>query len=461
MRLFGLEIGFAKTDKALQSVNSRGSGWFGTVHEPFAGAWQRNVEWNTDSVLSFHAVYACLSMISSDIAKLRLKHVKKGKAGIWSEQDDFGTNFNAEKPNGWQNRIQFFEQWMLSKLVRGNTYVLKERDERGRVARLYVLDPQRVTPMIADDGSVFYNLSADTLSRLEAQILVPQSEIIHDRMNCLFHPIVGISPLFANGLAAQQGLNIQTDSATFFENRSTPSGILTAPGGIADDTAERLKSAWLEKFSGRKNSGKIAVVGDGLKFEPLTMTAEDAQLIEQLKWSAQVVCSTFHMPPYKLGIGEPPKYNNIQALNVEYYSQCLQQHIESIEICLDHGLELPKNSGTEFDLDGLLRMDAVTQMGVVKEGISAAVYSPNEGRRKFDLMPVEGGESPFLQEQNFSLSALAKRDAQADPFDRSGGAAKTIVADEQDESVSDEELTKRLAGAIAVQSLKRFRAYAS
>jgi hypothetical protein len=42
--------------------------------------------------------------------------------------------------------------------------------------------------------------------------------------------------------------------------------------------------------------------------------------------------------------------------------------------------------------------------------------SPNEGRAKFDLKPVTGGESPYLQQQNYSLEALAKRDAQADPF---------------------------------------------
>jgi phage portal protein BeeE len=67
-------------------------------------------------------------------------------------------------------------------------------------------------------------------------------------------------------------------------------------------------------------------------------------LIEQLKWTAEVVCSTYHVPPYKIGIGAMPVYNNVQALNTEYYSQCLQVLIEAIELCLDEGLGMAENS---------------------------------------------------------------------------------------------------------------------
>jgi phage portal protein BeeE len=145
-------------------------------------------------------------------------------------------------------------------------------------------------------------------------------------------------------------------------------------------------------------------------------------LIEQLRWTAEVVCSTFHVPPYKIGVGTIPTYSNIQSLNVEYYSQCLQALIEAAELCLDEGLGLSSNfegeMGTEFDLDGLLRMDSVTQMDVLDKGVKASVLAPNEARKKVDLAPVEGGDSPMAQQQNYSLSALAKRDAKEDPFEK-------------------------------------------
>ena len=282
---------------------------------------------------------------------------------------------------------------------------------------MYVLDPNRVKPLVAENGEVFYDLNSDHLSELKDPIIVPAREIIHDRFNCFFHPLVGLSPIFANGLAAMQGLSIQDGSAKFFANGSRPGGVLTAPGSIGDETAARLKAYWDSNFSGA-NAGKVAVLGDGLKYEQMATKAVDAQLIEQLKWSAEVVCSTYHVPPYKIGIGAQPTYNNVQALNTEYYSQCLQVLIESIELCLDEGLATGETLGTEFDLDNLLRMDSVTQMSVLKEGVSAGLLSPDEGRAKLDRKPVEGGGTPYLQQQNYSLAALAKRDAQADPFSK-------------------------------------------
>src|SRR5690606_35289615 len=138
---------------------------------------------------------------------------------------------------------------ITSKLMRGNAYGLKQRDGRNVVTAIYILDPDRVTPMVADDGSVWYQLGDDNLSGVASGgVTVPASEIIHDRMNCLFHPLVGVSPLYASALAASQSLNIQKDSASFFANGSRPGGILTAPGNISDANAARLKDYFDNNF---------------------------------------------------------------------------------------------------------------------------------------------------------------------------------------------------------------------
>lgn len=411
MKILGLEITRAKAVEPIAGDR----GWFPLIRESYSGAWQQNVEVKVDSVLSFHAVFACQTLIASDIAKLRVKLVAQDSDGIWSETKSPSYSPVLRKPNGFQNRIQFFENWVLSKLQRGNAYVLKQRDGRGVVIRLYVLDPTRVRPLVSDAGDVFYELDVDNLPGLTERVIVPQREIIHDRFNCFFHPLVGLSPIFANGVSATHGLAIQSSSTKLFQNGARPGGLLIAPGDIKEADAARLKAYWDENFSG-KNSGKVAVLGDGMKFESLAMNAVDAQLIEQLKWTSEVVCSTYHVPPYKIGIGQQPTYNNVQALNTEYYSQCLQVLIESIELCLDEGLATGESLGTEFDIDNLLRMDSVTQITVIKDAVSAGVMAPNEGRAKLNFKPVPGGEGPYLQQQNFSLLALSKRDAQDDPF---------------------------------------------
>jgi phage portal protein BeeE len=153
----------------------------------------------------------------------------------------------------------------------------------------------------------------------------------------------------------------------------------------------------------------------------MATNAVDSQLIEQLKWTAEIVASTYHVPPYKIGVGQMPTYNNIQSLNVEYYSQALQRLIEDAELCLDEGLGIGLGNpvsgstyGTEFDLDNLLRMDSVTQMDVLDK--AAGKMTVDEMRAKINLPPTVGGSAVYLQQQNYSLAALAKRDAQEDPF---------------------------------------------
>jgi HK97 family phage portal protein len=428
LRLFGLDISRVKAAPD-NSYALTQRGWWPVIRESFAGAWQRNVEVRLESVLTHSAVYACISLIASDIGKVGLRLVQQDANGIWTPVDSAAFSPVLRKPNRFQNRIQFIQWWVTSKLTHGTTYVLKGRDNRGVVTSLSILDPARTKPLITPNGDVYYELRTDNLSGVDADsTVVPASEIIHDVMNPLYHPLCGVSPITACGLAAIQGLNIQKNSANFFANGSRPSGILVAPGNVSQETADRLKAAWEEGYSGA-NAGRTAILTDGLTYQPMGVNAVDAQLIEQLKWSAETVCSAFHVPPYMVGVGDPPAYDNVEALNQQYYSQCLQILIESIELCLDEGLGIgvgvPKDGvtyGTEFDLDDLLRMDTATQVKTLSEGVKGGIHKPNEARKKVNLSPVMGGDQVYLQQQNYSLAALAKRDAKDDPFGTSAPA---------------------------------------
>jgi HK97 family phage portal protein len=423
---------FRRTKAAtLSPVDNRGNGgWFPwLIREPYTGAWQRNDEICVDTAVEHPTVFSCITLIASDIGKLRYKLIEDiDKDNIWEETTNPAFSPVLRAPNPYQNHIQFKEQWITSKLTRGNTYVLKSRDQRGVVNALYILDPTRVTPLVSPDGSIFYQLGIDNLAGLTVDnVAVPASEIIHDRMNCIFHPLVGISPLFAAGIAALMGMRMIRNSAKFFANGGRPGGILTAPGPIKDEDAKRLKDYWDSNFTGA-NAGKVAVVGDGLKYQVLTMSSAESQLIEQLKWTAETICGVFHVPAYKVGVGAPPSYNNIEALDQGYYSQCLQTLIEAHELTLDEGLALPTYLGVELDLDGLLRMDTTTLYKTVGDAINQTLLTPNEGRRKLGLKPLPGGDSLFIQSQNYSVEAIAKRDSQPDLFATSPAQAPALPA---------------------------------
>ena len=336
MKIFGLPIPFTgEKQKDMSAVPSGRGGWYPIIREPFTGAWQRNLEIRNDDASAFHADFACKTLIARDIGKLRIKLSEKDKDDIWSETTSPAFSPVLRRPNDYQTRNQFYESWMLSKLSRGNTYVLKVRDDRNVVTGLHVLDPTRVQPLVSDDGAVYYRLNSDNLAGID-DITVPAREIIHDRFNCLFHPLVGTPPVFASGLSSMLGLNAQKTSALLFENASQPGGMLIYPGEINEVEEQRVKEQFEQRFS-RANLGRVAILSAGAKYEKVAMTHVEGQMVESLKWSAEVVCSVYHVPPYKVGVGALPSYNNVQALNVEYYSQALQSHIEEIEELLDHG----------------------------------------------------------------------------------------------------------------------------
>lgn len=418
MRILGLEISRARKKAAtLSSVSGRG-GWWPLIREPWTGAWQRNREISPDTALAYHAVWACVTLIASDVGKLRQRYMERSVSGIWTEVKNPDFSPVLRKPNHYQNHIQFKAHWLLSKLMRGNTYALKVRGDRGtgNVLKLYILDPTRVQTLVAPDGQVFYQLQGDNLSGLEEAITVPASEIIHDRGDCLFHPLVGVSPIYASAMAASVGMSIEQNADSFFEQGSNPSGILTGPLPISPEQAALIAERWNQGYSG-ENSGKVAVVGSDLKFQPLRMSAVDAQMIEHLRWTAETVCSTFHVPPFKVGIGQMPTYQNGETLTQIYYTDCLQSHIESYEAALDEGLGLDGEArGVDLDLRGLLRMDQKTHIETLGEGVGRGIYAPNEARAEIDLPPVAGGASPMVQQQNYSLAALDKRDNSDDPF---------------------------------------------
>lgn len=397
----------------------RGLWWVPLVREPFSGAWQRNMALRTENILAFHAVYACLERIASDVAKCRLRLVEQDDNGIWEEIEVPAFTPVIRKPNHYQNRIQFFESWMLSKLMAGNTYILKERDQRNIVVALYVLDPSKVQLLVAPDGGIFYELSADNVSGIEDRVAVPASDIIHDMMTLRHHPLCGLSPMAPAALAATHGIQIQRTSTNFFANQATPSGAVSLPGPISAEEAQRLKSEFEAGYSGT-NSGRLAILSQGMKFEKIGMDFVDAQLIEQLQVSAKMVCSSFGVPPWMVQVGDAPAFNNVEIQNQSYYSQTLQKHFEAIELLLDEGLGLVdvtgKRYGTWFDLDDLLRMDTKTLVESEAAAVKAGIKAPDEARLRLNLEPVEGGASPYLQQQNYSLAALAKRDAQSDPF---------------------------------------------
>lgn len=388
-----------------------------TPHEPFSGAWQKNVAnagARDPSILAFSGVYACVTIISQDIAKLAMRVIVLGDDGV-SEKIAKDSPYHRvlRKPNKYQTAVDFVQLFVTCRLLRGNAYVFKELDNRGVPRALHLLHPDRVQVLIEPNSKeVFYQYNPwnndmanfSDFATNEGSIVIPSRYIIHDRINCLYHPLLGTSPLMAAAVTAMTGARILMNSESLFANMARPAGILTAPGTVTDVTAERLKRDFEANYS-KGNIGKTAVLGDGLEWKAMVMTSTDAQLIEQLKWTIEDVARAFRVPMYLLADLTRATHKNAEQAAQSYFSGCLQYHIEAIEARFTMDFDLDENvQYVAFNVRTMFRMDITERFSAYKEGIASGVLSPNEAREWEQLGPKKGGDEPRMQMQYVPLS---------------------------------------------------------
>jgi HK97 family phage portal protein len=415
MRVFGYELTLTKAQPLAPVSGAGQGGWFPIVREPYGGAWQHNDPLRLDSILANPTVFSCYRLITTDIGKTPILFVEHDANGIWTETSSPAFSPVLRRPNRYQTCQQFLEAWVGSKLLYGNTYVLKERDARNVVKALYVLDPARVQTLVAPDGAIYYELQRNELAGLltDPRPVLPASEIIHDRWMCLFHPLIGVSPLYACSGAATAALQIQQNSTAFFANSSQPGGIVFTPPGLTKEQMDALKAEWIAAH-GAMQRGGTGFLPQPMTYQTVTQTATDSQLTEQSRQLAQTIAGVWGVPISMVDASQQPPYANSEASQLQYRSQCLDTLMTAIENCLDDGLDLPSPYGTEFDLDRLDLMDTATRTKAAHDAIGSGAMAPNEARYKyFGLPPVPGGESPFMQQQYQSLEAAAMRDALA------------------------------------------------
>lgn len=377
--------------------------------ETYPGQWQSSSREGTPqrkSPLAHSAVYTCINVIASDISKLPLRVMRpREKAGTGREPH---TNHPLTrlflKPNSYQTSLQFLQHYLGSKLWTGNVYVVLFRDARGVVESMHALDPTTVTPSITEDGSVWYHVKANPLNRLKEDVYIPARDILHDRAITLFHPLIGVSPLYAAAVSASIGNSISANSENFFQNMSRASGTLTAPGEIPSGTADRLKKEWDGNYSGL-GFGKVAVLGSGLEWKPLTINASDSQLIEQLRFTVEDIGRVYRVPGFMLGETKLT-YRNSEQLARMYYQGCLSYHIEAAEQCFNQKFEVSNGVEIEFDLSPLFRLETDLRFDTHSKALNSGIKSINEVRADEDLPPVAGGEEPRLQMQYVPLSSI-------------------------------------------------------
>ena len=177
-----------------------------------------------------------------------------------------------------------------------------------------------------------------------------------------FDGLVGYSPIAMAKNAI--GLSIATEEygARFFANGATPGGILEFPGTVKNP--ESIRESWNKGFSGN-NAHKVAILEEGMKYTPISISPEQAQFLETRKFQIDEIARIFRVPPHMVGDLEKSSFSNIEQQSLEFVKYTLEPWIIRWEQSLNRALlsETEKSDYfVKFNVDGLLRGDYQSRM---------------------------------------------------------------------------------------------------
>lgn len=361
-------------------------------------------------------VEACQSAYAETLAMLPGDHWRGLANGGRERVTASSLSRILRRPNDYQSASDFFLGLTRRLYADGNAYAYAVRNRRVEIVELHLMRSGQA--VIAEDGSIFYSLSGNEIvdRRFDLSDPVPARDVLHVRLHTPRHPLQGESPILSAALDLSMHNVALQQQVQFFLNQARSSFILGTDQQMNADQNDALREKLSQRIGGM-NEGMPLVLSNGLKPYPLSTSAVDSQLAELLKMSSANIALAHRIPLQVLGLGEST-YQNVEILNQAWLASGLGFCLNHIETAFDSlfGLTGYPDEYTELDTKALLRSAYRERIEGLARGVISGIFSPDEARASEDLPSVPGGDSPYLQQQNYSLAALAKRDEQADPF---------------------------------------------
>lgn len=342
------------------------------------------------TALQAAAVYACVKFISQDIAMLKPFVRQALPRGGYTRMEHHPLVKLFRKPNRWQTRFEFFSYWVASYCLRGNGYVVVERDGTGEAVELVPVAPDRVTIMLSPEGEMWYRVNSN---RLGFGLMVPPDDMMHLK-NLSMDGYMGVSPIAIAQDVIGLALATQQHGGILFRQGGQVGGVLEHPGKLSKEASDRIASSWQTTHAGVQNSSKVAVLEEGLKFSKIAMTSEDAQFLETRRFQVIDICRLYGVPPHKLGELDKATLNNVEQQNQSYIDSALAPVAQAIVELFDaHLLFEDERSimGCQMDFTDMTRGDTLTRYQSYQIGTLNGWLSRNEVRAKENMDPIDDG----------------------------------------------------------------------
>lgn len=367
---------------------------------------------NERTAMQMTAVYSCVRILSEAVAGLPI-HLYRYTEGGGKEKALTHPLYRLlhDEPNPEMTSFNFRETLMGHLLLYGNAYAQIIRNARGEVVGLYPLMPNKMTVDRDSAGRLYYLYTRGSddspVDTETGQVYLPPEQVLHIP-GLGYDGIVGYSPLAMAKNAVGLAIATEEYGAKFFANGAAPGGVLEHPGTIKDP--QRVKDSWNAAYQGSGNAHRIAVLEEGMKYQPIGISPEQAQFLETRKFQINEIARIYRVPPHMVGDLEKSSFSNIEQQSLEFVKYTLDPWICRWEQSLKRRLfteEEKQEYFVKFNVDGLLRGDYQSRMNGYAVARQNGWMSTNDIREleNLDRIPAEEGGDLYLV--NGSMTKLA------------------------------------------------------
>lgn len=347
------------------------------------------------TAMQISTVYACVRLLAESIAQLPL-HLYRVGDGNRNEKAKGHPLYKIlyREPNPEMTSFSFWEAMATHLLLWGNAYAQIVRDGRNNVLGLYPLLPENVTVDRNAEGRLCYIYSMyqdDTPTVKTGETVFQRHEILHIP-GLSFNGLVGFSPIAMMKNALGATMAVEKYGSSFFKNGAQPSGVLEHPGILKNP--EKIRENWSDVYGGAGNAHKVAVLEEGMHYNPISLPPEDSQFLSTREFSVEEICRIFRVPPHMVQDLKRATFSNIEHQSIDFVVHTLDPWLVRIEkaIVKDVLIESEKDDYyPKFNVEGLLRGDYKSRMEGYQIGIDKGMISINEARVKENL-PLLGQE---------------------------------------------------------------------
>ena len=362
------------------------------------------------TALQHTVVYACVRVLSEAVAQLPLhlyKYTNSGKERVPQHPLYFLLH---DQPNPEMTSFRFRETLMSHILIYGNAYAQIIRNGRGEIIGLYPLTPDRIKVDRDEHNKLIYIYSrydeANPNIKTQGEIVLKQKDILHIP-GLGFDGLVGYSPIAMAKNALGISLACEEYGASFFANGASPSGILEHPGVIKNPA--KIREAWHNAY-GSGNSHKVAVLEEGMKYQPIAIPNNEAQFLETRKFQIEEIARLYRVPLHMIGDLDHATFSNVEHLSLDFVKYSLDPWLVRWEQELMRALLSESEKGKyfiKFNVEGLLRGDYASRMQGYATARQNGWMSANDIRELEDMNKIPDDEGGNLYLCNGSFTKLA------------------------------------------------------